>query len=681
MSWLRRTIAYLSDGRKNKVTTNSVRDFRLVWLDKFIDVANDPHCANTVAQLQEIVEDVRTFTDVNECIEFINGLKEDYILMVVSGSLGEMILPSIHDLNQIKFFCVFCQDQQRHRQWTSKWSKIGGVVTDIASLCRTIQKMIEHSDQDSTPISIINTTDGKIEKNLDQLDRSFMYSQILKEILLDIDFGPRCVHNFLTYCRKNLFDDDIKLLEDAKKIEETYHKHDPIWWYTSPSFLYTYINKALRDMDLDVIIRMGFFIQDLTDYLDILYSAQHFSRHDGKIFYRGQKLSEERFEQIKKSTGGLLSFNNFLSTSTEEKVAMRFAGPTVKEPGLVSILFVIRIGTSPCSVFYGNVREFSYYPKEEEVLFGMHSVFRIGEIEAVNASDDSFWKIHLTFTNDKDEQLCRLTDRIRRETFTTESGWYRLGNLLNTLGEYSKAELVCDAMFAQSTRQADLASVYHLLGMIRYGQGKYKESIKAYNTSIEIKKKIFSSTNPSLAATHSNIGEVYNALGRYNEAFSSHNNALKIKRSHLSEDHPDLAISYDNIGSVLYNMSVYSQAILHFEKALEIRLKDLPSTHPDIAQSYHNLGSAYFRLEENSEALSYFNKAIDIKQKSLPDKHISLATTYKSIGAVHERLQEYEIARSYYQNALDISQGASLTQHPSLRKLQKDFDRVNKNCH
>ena len=41
--------------------------------------------------------------------------------------------------------------------------------------------------------------------------------------------------------------------------------------------------------------------------------------------YRGQGLSKTDFDQLIKTKGGLMSFNNFLSTSINRKISLEFA--------------------------------------------------------------------------------------------------------------------------------------------------------------------------------------------------------------------------------------------------------------------------------------------------------------------------------------------------------------------
>jgi hypothetical protein len=49
------------------------------------------------------------------------------------------------------------------------------------------------------------------KKKLDQLDSSFMHTQIIKESLLKIQFKEKHIKEFLDYCRKQFSDSDHEL--------------------------------------------------------------------------------------------------------------------------------------------------------------------------------------------------------------------------------------------------------------------------------------------------------------------------------------------------------------------------------------------------------------------------------------------------------------------------------------
>ncbi len=125
-----------------------------------------------------------------------------------------------------------------------------------------MKQAAQECDQNSISISFIKTTDGLSKENLDQLDESFMYTQILKEILLTIHFEQEHINQFLTYCREQFIGNGIEL-RNVEKLEEEYHSHQPIWWYKYQCFLYSMLNRALRTMEVNIIIKLGFFVRDL----------------------------------------------------------------------------------------------------------------------------------------------------------------------------------------------------------------------------------------------------------------------------------------------------------------------------------------------------------------------------------------------------------------------------------
>ena len=69
----------------------------------------------------------------------------------------------------------------------------------------------------------------------------------------------------------------------------------PIWWYTYECFLNPMLNRALRMNDVDIIMKMGFFIGDLHRHIEKLYNEQFGNDQDWKhllTVYRGQGLSQ-----------------------------------------------------------------------------------------------------------------------------------------------------------------------------------------------------------------------------------------------------------------------------------------------------------------------------------------------------------------------------------------------------
>jgi tetratricopeptide (TPR) repeat protein len=659
------TAKHRNAGSSQRPYVRMVQNFLVVWLDGNIDENNDDY-QHSIVKLREISNTVNTFTDLDECISFIKDIKTQKTFMICSGALGQTTVPLVHDMTQIDTIYIFCGDKVRHQKWAQQWSKIQGVFTDITPICEALKKAVHKCDQNTISISFVPTSGDATGKNLDQLDQSFMYTQILKEILLTIDFEQQHFMEFITYCRKQ-FNGNPAELKNVDKLEKEYRRHTPIWWYTYHCFLYSMLNCALRTMEVDLIIKLGFFIRDLHEHITHLHSEQNPEDHHSNSFivYRGQGLSETDFNQLMKTKGGLLSFNNFLSTSKSRQVSLNFAREAMESSELVGILFVINIDSSVQSTHFANIHNVGYFPEEEEILFSMHSIFRIGQMKQIDGNN-RLWQVDLKLTGDHDPQLHALTEHIRKETNPDAEGWYRLGEILIKLGQFDKAQEVWEAMLAQTTDDREEALIYHQLGWIKDDQGEYAEATRFYEKSIEIDEKTLPPNHPDLAASYSNIGGVYIKMGEYSKALSFHEKALEIYEKILPPNHPDLATSYNNIGLVYEKMGEYSKALSFYEKALEIREKTLPPNHPDLATSYNNIGGVYIKMGEYSKALSFHEKALEIYEKTLPPNHPLLATSYNNIGKVYYYTEEYSKALSFYEKTLQICENSLSSNHPDL---------------
>jgi tetratricopeptide (TPR) repeat protein len=587
-----------------------VQNILLVSPNKNID-DNSGACRNTIDQLQRLVNDLITFTDDDECIEFIETIDDTKACIIIPGYLGQHIVPRVHKMPQVDSIFIFCSNTERYEEWARYYSKIKGIFTDVTPICEALNQATHRCEQNAISISIMAITGDISKNNPDQLDSSFMYTQILKEILLTIKFEARHIDEFIEYCR-DLFPrtNNEHELRTVTELERNYRDKTPIWWYTSQSFLYPMLNCALRLMDVEHLIKMGFFIDDLHQHIEQLHKEQFGGQNSSEIFkvYRGQGLSKEEFEKITKAKDGLISFNNFLSTSYNRAVANLLADSNQGNSDLVGILFEMTIDPSKSSAPFASINDYSYFQEEDEVLFSMHTIFRIGNITPMA---NNLFQLDLTLIDDNDKDRCELTDRIREEIFPNEVGWYRLGSLLLKMGEPDQAQQVFEILLAQKTNDDEKGRIYHRLGLVKYDQGKYKEALTFYEKAIAIRQQSFP-PNPDLANSHNNIGLVYKCMHEYSKALSSYGKALEIQQQLLPPNHPHVASSYCNIGNVYFKMGEYAEALSSHEKALAIKQQSLPSNHPDLASSYGNIGNVYYNMCEYSKALSSHEKALEI---------------------------------------------------------------------
>ena len=177
-------------------------------------------------------------------------------------------------MSQIHFIFIFCDNRKYHEGWIIKdWSEIKDIFTEIGSLYETLKQTTKQCEQNAISINIVGDAVDDTEKSGNRLDSSFIYTQIMKEILLNINFAQKHLDEFIQHCQK-LLSDNGKQLEYVDELARKYRQHTPIWWYTHNCFLYPMLNHGLRTMDADLMIRMGFFIGDLHRHIEQLHQEQ-----------------------------------------------------------------------------------------------------------------------------------------------------------------------------------------------------------------------------------------------------------------------------------------------------------------------------------------------------------------------------------------------------------------------
>ncbi|CAF1355608.1 unnamed protein product [Adineta steineri] len=647
--------------------------YLLVWVDASID-QTDKDCQDTLAQLKNVINDVSVCTESNQCVQVLSKIDKEQAFLITTDSLGQYLVPEIHEMAQLDAIYIVCGDKSTHQGWTQNWTKIKGVYTNIQEICHALQLTVKQCDHDSIPVSFLTVNEMSSIDNLNQLEPNFMYTQILKDILLDIDYDCKAIQNLTAYCRK-VFISNPTQLQIIDEFERDYCLQQAIWWHTRECFTYRMLNQALRTLDIDIIIKMSFFLRDIHQQIQQLYEQQ-INSYDGKSsqVYRGQGLTKSDFEKLRQAAGGLMSFNNFLSTSKVKEVPLNFARDASAKPDMVGILFIMYIDPCLKSTPFASIKEESYFGRQDEILFSIQTVFRVSAITQMD-NKNQLYQVELQLMPDDEQQLRSLTNPIREEA-SGNTGWRRMGSLLVTIRQFNKAEECYKVLLEQVSDDAERAYYYARLGHVKDHKGDYEKSIWYYERGLEIEQKTLPSNHSDLAALYNNIGSLYDKIGEYSNALSSHETALEIRHKTLPSDHPDLATSYNNIGLVYDNMGKYSKALSSHEKALEIQQKTLPSNHLLFATTYNNIGLVYDNMGEYSKALSSHDNALAIRHQTLPSNHPDLATSYNNIGLVCDNNGEYSKAFSFLEKALEIRHKAVPSNHPDLAASYRNIGLV-----
>ncbi|CAF1431777.1 unnamed protein product [Adineta ricciae] len=584
-------------------TDENLESLSLIWLDANVD--NSIENVVIQNQLRSIVNYLKTFQDATECENYIRSMLDgDRVLFIVSGRLGQYIVPRIHKLRQILAIYVFCCREQDHKEWAKKFTKVKGLFTKKQDLISSIQSDRGRRKQGDEPI--LFSVQGQ---STSELNGQFVHSQIFIDILLRIKptQEDRDELNFLLH---KIYKGNASELAIVKEFDEKYRADDALWWYTRESFVYRLLNKALRVQNIDILFLFRFFIIDLQQQL-----AKYRCTMPIRL-YRGQKMCKDEVQMLRNSIGRFVSFNSFLSTSTDSSVAHKFLMQTSGEGERV--LFQIDADPTISTKPFADITQRSHFCNEKEVLIMLGSIFRI--IDSLHGGGE---KNLLSF-----------------------------GNVLAEMGRFDEAEKYYFRLLKHlSADNPDTARCYHGLGNIADEKEDYDASLEWHQKSLQIRTEALRADHPHLAANYISIGCAFFNQADYQQAFESFEKAHDIIETAFGASHPDVAVCLNNMGCVYEREQKYITALRYHEKALRIRLKCLPEYHPDVAQSYHNIGNIYRALREYDVALENYQKALEIQFKSLPSDHRDIAFTLENIGNVYNDKENFQEALSYYKKA------------------------------
>jgi len=199
------------------------------------------------------------------------------------------------------------------------------------------------------------------------------------------------------------------------------------------------------------------------------------------------------------------------------------------------------------------------------------------------------------------------------------AGMLRQGIALQMNGRLAEAESRYRAVLSMA---GDNFDALHLLGLVRFQQGRYDDAIDMIRAAL--------GKNPQSAAAHLNLANALQRAGRPEEAVRGCEKALAIN--------PEFVEAHNNLGSALIDLGRLEEAVSHFQRALEIK--------PDLPEAHNNLGSALTALGRNEQAIASYRRALTIKPQ--------FAEAHNNLGNALCQIGQYDEALSSYRNALTI---------------------------
>ena len=615
---------------------------------------------NTVTMLCEIVNKVEIFTDRDECMNYLTDVEEDKnVYLVISQSVDRQFIQLIENIIQIQYIYVLKETTTNDIFPIRAKGKVKGVFESMESMLDRLRLSTLRHTAESISYSILPRTTME-PSNQNEVDQSFMYTQLIKEIILEIEFDDNSMKQFVDFCL-SLYENNHQQCEKVKSFQMQYKTYSPLWWYSKETFVYSLLNKALREQDTKIIVKMAFFIRDLLDEINKKYVE---IEQPTKItVYRGQGMLENEFEDIKKNEGALLSFNNFLSTTTDRDVAQMFSVSSRDDSDMIGILFQMEVNSSVPDISYACLKDMSNFEDEDEILFSMSTIFRI---EKLNQIEDRLWIIKLIAINANDSSIQSLTQHIRNE-IKIIPGWFRMCSLLRIMGRFDEAMeifyLACETTFGGHSEiiETSLGSINNFGNETYLLKEKWSACIIKTKDILEKCQTFYSCDHLLIVQLYCVIAIQYLHCSNHKDGLLYAEKALELS-SYLRSDmdiNNGAMTSHFVIGELHYSMSNFSLALTSFEQAQDNAKKLFPENHLMPLPIYFRIGESYRQLGKYSCALKYLEPALTIGYKSVPTDHPVIIEILKSIGLSHLSLGSYLSGFSNLEKALNICERSS----------------------
>lgn len=651
--------------------------FIVIWLDANVNSGGEIY-KNSMNRLQRIASAMQTFTNINDCLQYLDRIKNDKVLMVISNEFVPKIWPKIRTMTNIHSMYIISQTGEPEKILDLGTNVIKPMPTVPEPVRPVIKRDYSSYPQDSLTLSIIPSL-KYTKKNLNTLNRLFTYWMMVRSITgslsFDRDTEKEAIRLFMELSREQ-FSTNANQLKIIDEFELNYHQHSPIWWYTRNCFVKLMLDRAFQSQDLEILYRMGFFLRDLQAHLERLQPETLKNHKLPIVVYRAHNATNEDFEKIRSIQGNLLSFNNFIMADTNSEPSFALARTCQSSNNSVGLIFRIKIETKHTFTPYVSLQNLGYSSDLNTfLLFSMHSIFRINEFIEL---ENRLWQIDLTLTANNDEQVRCLND-VLKETTHGSTGWFKLPDLMTSVRDYDQAKQLYYTLLhlTPETEFSRISRIYNELGNIEDCLGEYASALVYYQKAIEIRQQHLPANHRSLSVPYNNIGEAQRQLGDYFSALSTHQKTLMIKKQNLPADDLSIATTYNNIALASESLGEFSSALEFHQKALTIKLKTLPADHQDIGTAYNNIGDLQRSMGNFKEALGNLQKALNIRLKKYSPDDTSLAVLYNNIGLIHRELGDYDKALRVLQRSLEIKRKNLSAHHPSLTYTYNNIGDIN----
>jgi len=688
-----------------------VKESHIVWHDPNINSQQNIKYLNG---LQESTCDLKTFTDWNQAATYLQGV-QTAVQVITSGTDGELLVKEISNVPNVFSVFVFCSDIDHHNQWTQNYPKVVSIEKSFEKLMFKMEQNMMTWQRQISSLRLDFPAFAPIfeAKDITELNSRHLY---LKGHV-KFENRAQAKRDFLALSKEIYYLNFKDDLADFDKNYNEYKMDTILTWYSKESFLYKVTNNCLRIATSDAIQYCRLVLKDLETAIREHYQKK--SKNFNGLLYRGAYLSDKEWTELTNNIGKEIEMYGFLSTSKAKEKALYFAAQDITRKIFITIIVPAIVGEGEQS--FAEIKEFSKFPSEEEVLFNVRSRFTILEAtrEEINGSacrhlvllygaqtlrrvmreTDPFIEAHLSKTENRTCQACQRDLKEKQEEeyylFFNRYGYYICcKDCLQ--GFHAKinhdSPLLCISSFSQDFLKASeknesikkeglflQSQQVHNIPFYGYECTKCeKAKLECYFTCLACKnsKKVwcnncFYQDSKCFKEKHASVLE-FNPCTFWTEKMSDGEwSQIEYQKETQSED-----FSLFKQGETFFNAQNFEKARKYYEEFLKRRGN---KKNEATGGSYCNLGLISQSLGSYEEAIKFHSKALEIYRVIHGEFHKNTANAYNNLGMTFRSMAQYDEAEEYHSRALKIRKALYGEQHHDLAMSYNNLGNVYSN--
>ncbi|CAF5080841.1 unnamed protein product, partial [Rotaria sp. Silwood1] len=644
------------------INEENLETYFLIWLDNA--TGNIQKKQLTQVELRSSIHYLKIFSDEELCENYIQSLSnDDRVIFIINAQLGKKFIPRIHQLSQITSIYVFCVDKSKHEAWANQYNKIKCLVSQYDELVSQIgydqKRRITAKIDEPISISILDenrtNTSSTTQECSTTIDYDFAYSFSLVNCLVKMKSFYSEKRQFIKLC-ENIYQENPNELLILEEFTKEYSSLKALSWLTRDSFIHRLINKAIRIKNFHILFLSRFYFQDIYQQLEKNKCLKAIR------VYRSYHLSTNQLDLLKNSIEKIISINSFFLTNLNRRQSISYLKESILNDDHHSILFEIDADPRLNGIqSFANITSLSYSMGEQIVLFMSGSLFRIINIQHDNSSFVII-QLKLCSQNEQDLNILKLSEQFDFISF---------GQLIIDRKLFDQAQIYYNYLIAQmSDDDVDMSICYDALGYILSEKHQYNSSLKWYEKSLVIKKKLFVPYDSRIISTYNSIASLHLTNNDYNRALTFYEKAFKILQQKYGDDHIRLAECYNNMAMVHKHQEQYREALNLYNQASSIYQKHTIDNNINLALSYNNVGLVYRHLTEYDLALEYCDRSLKTYESILPLKHSLIAMTLENIANIYYDKEDFNQALKYYEKAAKIYRHILPSTHPDVLQIR-----------